>query len=682
VFQQDPELWDPDGDTMVYFGHCYKEAAFRICSSVLQKTGSAVFLNLLRSGHRHQEGNGAAVGIDALPQRSTAFDSRDTLSDASSSVLSKPSFDAQNGTKKVRGKRSLSNLSFSTGSHDDDGDPSVQFHIYLPPPPKSSRAAAIQFHLTTRNVFALLLNKSPVGLEFGQMLKDLQWRLTAYMPPETNCAKLIVRYLMSKKLHNVANNPAIAAGLLAWSEGPSVRWREGWREAFVHCCGMYPRLRELPEFERISAVTRELLRVAHKELQARIRAAEDRLLTFKFDDIWPPQREKCHPARSGFDSFRRFLRQHYEKAYKSWHTRVAQEHCNESWLTRQLVKNLQEDHGALYDFLVDRDMTWVPGCKVMQKKGLQSTGVEIDDAPIMNLLTAFDNKHNYMPIIHPYPLLPPSVPVEDEGDDDWNASRKSLGVFGSKGQRARQKRVTQAYAGANNAGIIAAAVRQNALVEAFRKYEKGDQSKHMDPHDARKGRWMLLYCTLQALAGISVDTPHLFFTDVPYFLNPRLTNTPPWADAGRHPAGGKTVIGVFDEASRLSSHCWTAPKRWGQGANPTPGQIDHQVVITNEIDGFSLQSGRPSIATGKAAEVEFEVKTVACIFDDFNSDNEADIDREGDLENVGMPGFRAPLRGRQQPDDQSRAPSVPWKTSSRVAGRDLGRSDYAPPDEW
>lgn len=74
---------------------------------------------------------------------------------------------------------------------------------------------------------------------------------------------------------------------------------------------------------------------------------------------------------------------------------------------------------------------------------------------------------------------------------------------------------------------------------------------------ARRERWIIIYCTLQILARISVDVPDLSFKgNVAYFLNTRLQGLPPWSPNDQ----------TFLEASYEQSHCWTAPELWAGDA--------------------------------------------------------------------------------------------------------------------
>src|SRR5688572_13845637 len=54
---------------------------------------------------------------------------------------------------------------------------SPTWEVYIPAPEHSSREAAFQWHLTTRNFFAFLFNKPLVGSRLGTSLINLQERI-------------------------------------------------------------------------------------------------------------------------------------------------------------------------------------------------------------------------------------------------------------------------------------------------------------------------------------------------------------------------------------------------------------------------------------------------------------------------------------------------------------------------
>ena len=528
---QDPELWDPTGDTLIYFGYQRSQASFRVKSSVLEDTKSDYLHSKIQQGQR-------------TPKMSSSRISTNT-----SSLRGFKSLAIGNGST-----RSLSTFP-ETGT--SANETSIRHEIYLPPPEDASKMMILRHHITTRNFLALLLNKPLVGLTFYQALVDLETRLKLYMPKGTDCTRLLIKYLIRNQLHNVSNDPAAAAGLLAWSEDPEVHWQEGWREGFVHCCGMYANLRSLPELRDVTIPSSALLERSVLELQIRIQEAEERLARFNFDDMWPEYTGQSRAGRANYHHCGQFFCHFYEKQYKRWPPKKTQ-HSNGGWLTRGIVSHLQRDFGALYEFHVDRNITWDERMEsrdrhrnVVRKTKDTNMETTIDDQCLAAMFCFFDRKHRYPHIPHPYPLLPTPTPTNDK-------SGPKEALFGSR-SKALEKRINQAYSDSCNARILPTDIIRNPLVEAFARFERTDMLGDADLRDARQGRWILLYGILQILASISADTPNLFFkNDASYFLNPRLKGMPPWRAEDDE---------ELEEASPKTSYCWkVARTEWKKDA--------------------------------------------------------------------------------------------------------------------
>ena len=287
----------------------------------------------------------------------------------------------------------------------------IRHEIHFPAPDDASRMEILRHHITTRNLFAFRLGRPLVGLTYYQALTDLHERLLAYMPQDVDCAKLNIRYLVSGSLHNVANNPAAGAGLFAWTESSGIRWLEGWREAFVHCVGMYDRLRGLPEARDISHASRMLLERLHVELQARIEACEARLSAFNFDDIWLTSAWPSTLPYRAFDRLRHFLIHYYQKAYKCWPPAV--HGSNDRWLTRELVQRLQTDFGILYDLYVDRRRGWDKDIGTKTRGDIYMKSLDGDNFVTEALMTA------------QVPSDPPSLPTP-ASDNNRDTRRKTF----------------------------------------------------------------------------------------------------------------------------------------------------------------------------------------------------------------------------------------------------------------
>jgi len=518
---KDPALWDPTGDTLVYFGYQRPQASFRIQSSILKATNSDLLVGKLQDGMKRTS----------------------TLSSAKTTSAPLPDIQGLSLRDRMVHSRSPYSENPSTSQ--------IRYEIHFPPPDEYIKVDILRHHITTRNFFALLLKKPLVGLTLFQALVDLHSRLQLYLPKDFDCAEVMMQYMIETKLHNVCNDPAAAAGLLAWSEDPGVQWLAGWREGFVHCCGMYTQVWGSPEFRDISHKSRILLERSHLEHGARVQEAEDRLSTFNFDEMWTGN-EVHHPARAVFGQFRCFLQQFYAKATKKWPPRKAQE-SDENWLTKNLVWVLQKDFGALYDYHVNRGVIWgqekdstMPQREIICQEDGSNVEGHSSDIPMAKLFDTYDRRHNCPHLPHPYPLLPTSVV-----DGESNKQPRSR-LFSSKSNRL-QKRTILAFTEASNATVLGPNVTTNGLLEAFLKFEKTDDLGDSDPQDARKGRWILLYGILQILATLSVDVPDLCFQGgVSYFLNPRLRGAPPWRQGDA----------AFAEASPQSSYCWKTMETW------------------------------------------------------------------------------------------------------------------------
>ena len=665
---QDPELWDPLGDTLVYLGRQRPQASFRLRSPVLEETGSEFFASVLREGYKGPEdrhvsaptsvrkssglsnsaGESCGDGRPLAPRRMSDLIPSNVHRKAATAIHSL-------GRKGAQQKRHLPD-----GTAAEDGVSPVLYELSFPVPAGASQAEVLRHHLATRNVFALLMNKAIVGLDFGQTLKDLHGRLLQYMPPETGCAGMIKRYLVDNELNDVRNDPAIAAGLLAWSEDPSVCWPEGWREGFVHCVGMYPRLSATTEIGGIGLLSQELLERAHDELHVRVGAAEDRLSSFDFHDVWPVGSASPSAARSSFDSFRRFLRHFYEKACKTSPVQGTREN-GKGWLTRSLVDRLQRDFGALYDYVVDRDVIWDGSerrserrPKIVSRTKRATFRADSHDLPMTDLLVTFDDRNGFPHIPHPYPLLPTSIPIE-------NGGKRSL--FDFKATKGVDNRTSLSYAEATNVFLLGPRFGRNDLVDAFHKFEKRDQLGKVNPLDARKGRWILLYCILQALADVSVDTPGLWCKGgVSYFLNPRLNGAPPWL-SGTNPE--------LEPASRSRSHCWTVHTTWNNvhAIGWSSFQNHRQIVITSEGIGDGIGRDWSSSSDGRTALI------------DHGRENWSREKSTGGGCAVSGDGDRTPLAPGEGDSDGNPKPRQ-VRAYQVNAALDVGRSGYVPPEDW
>ncbi|KAF3342608.1 hypothetical protein VdG2_09568 [Verticillium dahliae VDG2] len=557
--RKDPELWDPNGDVLIFFGHKGQtprpNPSFRLSSHIIEATESRQLITMLREGSTEEDIYLPPSPLGAPPM--LRFDGR------------------RGGQATGRGGHPTPPVSEDNSFGEADGQ--ISYEMYFPTPSNMNKTDQLRHHITTRNVFALLYHASIVGITLCQALTDLHIRLNAYLPADADNVSTIIKYLTARGIDDVRNDAETAVGLLAWSEGADVRWEDGWKESFPHCAGMYNQLEECADFKSLTPITRALLERACLETQLRVQAAEERLVDLQIHDMWPTSGPLAQsPAKAAADRLQKFLLGHYTRIYGCWPPPPQQqeeEDDEDMWLTRGVTQALQRDFGALYDYLVNRDIVWDgsearAGRKWIMVSESGNRGFDADDAelPMTDILVEFDNRMRFPRIPHPYPLVPESIPPTGGGGGGregsssmFKSSRKSTASTSRGG--ALERRVQLAYTEATNIYILGSEFTQSDLIDGFVKFEKTDAVGEVDPAVARRGRWVLVYGILQILASISVDAPGVRYRDdVTYHLSVRLrgAKVPPWKGA----SGSTSQVRSMEEAAHELSHCWIAPRTW------------------------------------------------------------------------------------------------------------------------
>lgn len=594
--RKDPELWDPNGDVLIYLGHKGQNPrpnpSFRLSSHVIEATESRPLITMLREGSTEDE-----MTLSPSPRGAPPM-----LLPRQSS-LSAAARDQMTGHRSQLGLRGGGQptppLSEDTIVTSTDGQ--ISYEIFFSPPSNASKPEQVRYSVSVRNVFAILYHASLVGLSLCQALSDLHSRMEQFMPQaETDNLSTIIAYLSARGIDDVRNDPETAISLLAWCEDPKVRWEEGWRESFLHVAGMYGTLRERslmessPDFKRISPITRALLERASLEMHLRVQAAEEPLATFSYEDMWPLSLSSispasgpvvASPAKASADRLQRFFLSYYRNMWGRWPPPpppdvVASDESDEPlWLTRTVIQALQKDFGTLYDYLVNRDIIW-DGSEtrssrkwlMVSESGNKAFEADTNELPMTDVLIEYDNKMRYPHIPHPYPLVPESIPAaantaalvaNSKGRKRSKTGTETAPASGASGPQrpgAVERRIQLAYTEATNVYTLGSDFDQTDLIDAFVKFEKTDRVGEIDPSLARRGRWILIYGILQTLASVSADAPIVRYSDgVSYNLGPRLKGArlPPWAKKGK-PAPSIQP----QEASHELSYCWLAPRAW------------------------------------------------------------------------------------------------------------------------
>ncbi|RGP71636.1 hypothetical protein FLONG3_7071 [Fusarium longipes] len=606
--RKDSELWDPNGDVLIYLGRTGQNLpTMRISSYIIEATKSRYLLSLLNEGALEGQANPPPSPRGEYYEAKLGQELREGLL-----------------TPPTSGRTSIGDMGGQ-----------VLYRMHFPPPQNVKSIDQLRHQITTRNFFALLLNASLVGLSLHEALSDLHVRLDSYMPPNNDNVNQIVRYIYNRSLEDVRNNPPVAVSLLMWAEEPDVRWEEGWRECFTHCVGMYDLVQKYKDFKRISPSTRQLIDKANKEMVNRVQAAEDRLTGFRFQDIYIFTPETVSEMRA-IDRLKDMFLQHYEHEYGSWPPGPSSQQDNRSadvaeherWLTRTLAIKMQKDFGALYDYLVDRDVVW--GVLELQSRSMltlaskttnRALTSDTDRLPITDMLIEFDKKYRFPHIPHPYPLLPGST-----GSSQRNDSRKRNDHMG-----ALENRIRLAYMESYNENEMDSGFVSNKLVQAFERFEKIDDIGDMSPATARRSRWILIYGILQSLASVSVDDEKVQYTDkVDYHLSPRLegVKVPPWK------RGPNENIG---EGAHERSYCWIEETERRQEGDEYVDDVD--LGLINDLD-LPIQLNTVGAVGGRSTGMSGSVGT----------DTDADTGRGS--------RFSPALRDRIRRDRESESPVV------------------------
>ena len=522
--------------------------SFRINSKVIQDSGSPFFIDQLFN----------PVEPDGWPRFYPHNNSNRSSSPDDSIATYEPHSLSMSGMRSEAGDGdALRSLSVSKRFM-ERAPRGIQHEIYVAWPGAESGTQSTIWHITTRNFFAVMYDATAlVGTTLYEAITKLFERVTMYPDYlDRNISKVawITDYITRHKFDDVRNNPSYAASLLAFSEAPGVRWREGYVEAFVHCTGMLNMgLQTVPEWRHITPHTEMFLQNASMEIEERVHRAQHWLHTFDFTEMWPTSTAPPTIHRGCFDRLRKWLCKYYEQAFLRWPPTNVQ-----TWLTRDVITRLRNDFYGLYDYLVDRDIIfdgseYRPGQKwVITSNSGQSFRPDSQDLPFTDILISFDNRNQFPHIPHPYPILPPSVPVQPPKHKSAFSLKKQSSSPADLLAQSRRKALS--YSEASNVYTLRDQYMHTDLVTNFIRFEQTDMVDLVNPYEGRRGRWLLIYGILQVLATISVDSPNLRYKEnTQYYLFPQMKGVVPWADHGAPPE---------EQAEHTRSHCWVVPRTW------------------------------------------------------------------------------------------------------------------------
>jgi len=253
---------------------------------------------------------------------------------------------------------------------------------------------------------------------------------------------------------------------------------------------------------------------------------------------------------------------------------------------------MHDDFRALYDFLADKKFTTSSGSMSSQALG----GI-----CALQCVHAFDLRHGLEPLKHPIPLLPETV--QPPGSGSAVARRISWLSRTDKLTPDRRLLVHAALAKATNKSQ-----EKNLLVSAYRKFEedyttspsKNDREEaKLSQSDARKIRWIMVYCVYQVLMDCTKAPAECFGPDIDldgvrYNIAIDTSELPPWEKGNPTvdvPSRSMTPVRqVSNSVPNLPTPA--SPERWLSSFDPYPlagkSKSDSCVEIKPDVDYFAL----------------------------------------------------------------------------------------------
>jgi hypothetical protein len=383
--------------------------------------------------------------------------------------------------------------------------------LYISAPDESSRKDAFTWHITTRNFFAFILGRPVVGVSLGQTLIELRERLDIFRPNDPRNHGDFMAYLERLGYLEFGHCPDYSLALLNFAE--HYKMKNLWVDAFVHCVGMNEALGTRVGFREVSPVTHALITRAYLEMDLHLERVTRALRNFLEDDFSASQFGASSAARIHLDHFRTFLHEFYVAKFGYWPPPKG------SRFTKSLYKSMYLDFRSLYDYLVDLDSS---DSLLHQKPA--SGGI-----CVLQNVKAFDDRHNFIPLPHPHPLLPLEAPLFRRGSANQGSLMRTFMLGAKPNTSADMAWARDALVAATNCSD--AAITNVPLVGAYQRFERDYMRKpeeKVSVTDARKVRWLLIYGTLQMLISVIRAPKEVRMTETNYPLCCLVTGAPPW----------------------------------------------------------------------------------------------------------------------------------------------------------
>lgn len=466
--------------------------------------------------------------------------------------------------------------------------------LYIPAPPLSDRRQSLAYHLATRNFFAWAMGRSMVGEHLGRALATLLESMHEFREAGADNVKDLIAYMDEEGYLDFNGLPGNALAVLYLAE--NFRLRDLYIDAFVHCVGMSEILYRCPEYhvrrprprslefsllladiclscpaQNISSRSRRMIRKSRGDMDKRLDEAGSMIRTFLEDDLSESKLGLTSGVRAHLDRFRAFVHSFYASKFGYYPPLPLEPNTNV--FPAHVYRSMAHDFEALYGYLVDRSFTTTDSSPALAQGGIC----------VLQSVDAFDRQHGYDSLPHPLPLLPKlgvnagssatsasgpdgGSPTASRAPSTTSSKRRSwfssavaaaVGTATSRHQsssgssldktRPDGKLVSHAalMTATNSADVH---LLGNSFVCAYRRFEevsvlsattsnKFDRAEaKISLVDARKVRWILIYCmhqTLRACTAIPAEVRCASAGDQelpPYNLCAEASELPPWEE--------------------------------------------------------------------------------------------------------------------------------------------------------
>lgn len=300
-------------------------------------------------------------------------------------------------------------------------------------------------------------------------------------------------------------------------------------------------------------------------MDARLSRYGRSLSNFLEDELSSAQLPLSSGARFHLDRFRAFLQAYYVAKLGYYPPTSPDGHGHA--FPKEVLETMCTDFQMLFDFLVDED--WM----MADHKPEPVQGIQL-----LRHISAFDEKHHFATSENPLPLVPgaeANTPVR---------SRSRLS-FLSKSDKLKLDPRLAALSAMNKAtNKQRTELLESSLVRAYKGFEKDcifstartDRSQQTSAADARKVRWVLIYCMLQTLRSTTAVPEQVRDTqNIRYNISVSTTGCPPFK-------GDKP----YDRLMKTQSQYAHDGLDWKSGPLTTPSTPTPE---SSNRDSFSLR---------------------------------------------------------------------------------------------